>query len=177
MATGATAAVRAHATKSATAEGRHRERPYRCARITSRPAGEHCTRLVAATERQLEKAAERAEQSLRRFARDWSPARTDEPVGTAGNSNADWRARRDALVPRLDQRVRDMEQTLQRLDPRDLDQVELEHARERVELMKEDGKRIRGASENEWWELTRERVRAQLDRLDAAIDRLAQGRV
>lgn len=63
------------------------------------------------------------------------------------------------------------------LDPRDFDASELDHARERVELMKEDAERIRGASGDEWWELTKKRVRAQFDRLDAAIDRLAQGRV
>ena len=128
-------------------------------------------------EQQLERAAERAEQSVRTFARDWSPSTKDESVGTAGDANADWSARRDALVTRLEQRVRDMEQALERLDPRDFDHAELEHARERVDLMKEDAERLRGASEDEWWELTKERVRAQLDRLDAAIDRLAQGRV
>ena len=126
-------------------------------------------------ERQMERAAERAEQSVRSLARNWTPPENRDSVATTG-TDTDWASRRDRLVTRLEERVRSMERALGQLDPRDFERQELEHTRDRIELMKEDTERVRAASEDEWWELTKERVRAQLDRLDAALDRVAQGR-
>ena len=69
-----------------------------------------------------------------------------------------------------------MEEALDSVDPREAKQLEVENARARVEQMKEDTERLRRASEAEWWDVTKERVNAYLNRLDAAIDRLAEGR-
>lgn len=124
-------------------------------------------------ERQLERTAERVQQDVRRVARSWTPAEASDEVATSGETS-DWRARRDALVSGLERRIRDMEEALEGLDPRD---PGVEQARERVQHMKDDAERVRGASEDGWWEITKARIRVSLDRVDAAIDRLAAGRV
>jgi hypothetical protein len=126
-------------------------------------------------ERQLERMAERVEQDVRTVARNWTPSRDTDEVGTTGDQS-DWAQRRDALVARTERRVREMETALAELDPRDADQPDVESTRARVQHMKEDTDRLRRASDAEWWDLTKERLNAYLERLDAAIDRLAESR-
>ena len=127
-------------------------------------------------ERQLERAAEDVEQNVRRLARNWNPPGETAEVATSG-SQTDWRARRDALVARMEARVRSMEEALEGLDPRSAGEQAVGSARARVEQMKEDTARVRNASEADWWEMTKARANAALERLEAAIDRLAEGRV
>ena len=126
-------------------------------------------------ERQLERMAERVEQEVRTFARNWTPSPDTDEVGTSGDQT-DWAQRRDALVARMEQRIREMEQALADIGPGDGNEADVEDTRARVEHMKEDTERLRRASEAEWWDVTKARLSAYLDRLDAAIDRLAEGR-
>lgn len=126
-------------------------------------------------QRELERTAEKVEQNVRTFARRSTPPVETDDVAIAGDGDG-WAARRDALVARMEKRIRAMEEALDSVDPREAKQLEVENARARVEQMKEDTERLRRASEAEWWDVTKERVNAYLNRLDAAIDRLAEGR-
>jgi len=122
-------------------------------------------------QRVVERTADDVEQDVKRFARRWTPPSAE--VGTTGADSA-WEARRDQLVRRMDARVEAMEEALEDIDLRGAPEREVEDTRARVKKMKEDADRLRRASENDWWDITKERVNEYIDRLDASIDRVRE---
>jgi DNA repair exonuclease SbcCD ATPase subunit len=118
-------------------------------------------------ERDLEQEADEIEQDVRRFARRWTPADTRE-VGTAGDETS-WEARRDRLVARIEARIEAMEEAFKDVDSRTAREVE--ETRGRVGELREDTNRLRRASEDQWWEVTRERIENYIERLEASIER------
>jgi hypothetical protein len=122
-------------------------------------------------ERVVERTADEVEEDVRRFARRWTPPAA--AVGTTGADSA-WEARRDQLVKRMDARIEAMERALEDIDLRGAQEREVEDTRARVKKMKEDADRLRNASEDDWWDITKKRVNEYVDRLDASIDRVRE---
>lgn len=125
-------------------------------------------------ERVMEQTADEVEQDVRRFARRWTPGEARE-VGTAGTTTS-WEARRDQLVARMEARIDAMEKALEDVDLRGAQQAEVDDTRARVRKMKEDTDRLRNASATDWWDITKQRVTDYLERVEASIDRVGDGR-
>jgi hypothetical protein len=127
-------------------------------------------------ERVLERTVEDVEQDVRRFARQWTPPPSSEQqVGTTGD-NTTWEARRDRLVERIEQRIEAMETALEDVDVTGAEQTEVEDTRARIRKMREDNDRLRNASEEDWWDITRQRVAEYVDRVEQSIRRLDDNR-
>jgi hypothetical protein len=124
-------------------------------------------------ERQLERAAADLEADVRRHARNLKDATA--PTRPAADTS-DWRARRDALLARVEERVDAFEAALRDAGDRDAGPKEVEDTEVRVKRLREDADRLRDASENDWWDVTKQHVSAAIERIDAAIDRLTTGR-
>lgn len=123
------------------------------------------------TQAELEEEANEIEQDVRRFARRWTPGDSSSEVGTTGDDTS-WRARRDRLVSRLEARIESMEEALKGSDARGADQEDVEETRERVSNLREETNRLRNAEEDNWWDVTRDRISEYIDRVEAAIRRL-----
>jgi hypothetical protein len=121
------------------------------------------------TQNTLEEEANEAEQDVRQFARRWAPAESSNEVGTTGD---DWRARRDRLVSRIEARIDAMEQALRDDAARGANQRDVEETRERVSDLRKETNRLRNASEEDWWDVTRDRMNDYIDRIEASIRRL-----
>jgi hypothetical protein len=121
-------------------------------------------------ERTLERTAEDVEQDVRRFARRWTEPELDVE-GTVGTAET-WEARRERFVRRMEARIESMETALKDIDLKGAQETEVEDTRARVRKMREDTDRLRNASENDWWEITKARVSEYIDRVDRSIDRL-----
>jgi hypothetical protein len=65
-----------------------------------------------------------------------------------------------------------MEQALRDIDGPDVDKEDVEETRARVRAMREENERLRQASDDDWWDVTRDRVTRTVDRIEDRIDRL-----
>jgi len=122
------------------------------------------------TEREFEQAANEVEQDVKRFARRWTEPRTDAEVGTTGTDTS-WDARRDRFVARMRARIEAMENALRDVDNNRAREGEVDDTRARVHQLRDDVDRLDRADENDWWEVTRTRVEAWMDRLEARMNR------
>ena len=126
-------------------------------------------------ERVMDRTVADIEADVKRFARRWPEAKQQAEVGTSGAGDA-WEARRDRVVARLQARIDAMEEALKDIDLKGAKETELEDTRARVVKLKADTDRLRTASEEDWWELTKQRVNDYIERVDRSIDRLDDNR-
>ena len=122
-------------------------------------------------EREWERSAADAEADVKRSARRWTPAIEDKAAAVAGDSET-WAARRDRLVNAAQRRLDAMEQALRDIDGPDVDKEDVEQTRARVRTMREENERLRKATDDDWWDVTRDRVTRTVDRIEDRIDRL-----
>jgi hypothetical protein len=123
-------------------------------------------------EREWERRAADTEADVKRHAPRWNPeAVEDKTAATVGDSDT-WAARRDRLVNATQRRIDAMEQALRNIDGPDVDKEEVEETRARVRTMREENERLRQATEDDWWDVTRDRVTRTVDRIEDRIDRL-----
>jgi hypothetical protein len=126
-------------------------------------------------ERQIERAAENLEQDVRRYARNWKAPDTTGETGTAGETS-DWHVRRDQLIARMQARIEALEAALRDVSVRDADKADVEDTRMRVKQLREDTGRLRDTTEQDWWDVTTQRLERSIERIDAAIDRITNNR-
>jgi TolA-binding protein len=125
-------------------------------------------------ERELERAAEEVERDVRRVARDWRALSPEAAVGTVG-TDATWEARRDRLVARLERRIEAMAAALEdtsRQEDREDRKARVDQTRARLQQMKDDTDRLRTASDDDWWQVTKQRIDTSLDRIAAELRQL-----
>ena len=87
-------------------------------------------------------------------------------------SNAPFTSRRDRFVADLRGRVDAMEQALDKVKTRGAQETEVEDTRARVKKLGEDVDRLRSASAEEWWDVSKTRVTEYLDRVENSVNRL-----
>jgi chromosome segregation ATPase len=87
-------------------------------------------------------------------------------------SSAPFTSRRDRFVTDLRARVDAMEQALDTVRARGAQETELEDARARVKKLGEDVDRLRSASADDWWDVSKARVTEYVDRVEASVGRL-----
>ena len=65
-----------------------------------------------------------------------------------------------------------MERALDSVKARGAQETELEDARARVKKLEDDVDRLRSASADDWWDVSKVRVTEYLDRVEASVNRL-----
>jgi len=121
-------------------------------------------------EQRMERTAEDVEQDVRRFARRWTEPKL-EAEGTIGSSD-NWEARRERFARRMELRIEAMENALKEIDLKGAQETEVEDTRARLKKMREDTDRLHNATEEDWWEITKNRVNDYIERIDRSINRL-----
>ena len=121
-------------------------------------------------EQRMERTAEDIEEDVRRFARRWAEPKL-EAEGTIGSSD-NWEARRERFARRMESRIEAMENALKDIDLKGAQETEVEDTRARLKKMREDTDRLHNATEEDWWEITKERVNDYIERVDRSINRL-----
>jgi len=81
-------------------------------------------------------------------------------------------SRRDKFVDDLRARVDAMQQALDRVKARGAQKTEIEDTRARVKKLGDDVDRLRSASADDWWDVTKTRVNEYVDRVEASVKRL-----
>ena len=121
-------------------------------------------------EQRMERTAGDVEQDVRRFARRWTEPKL-EAEGTVGSTD-NWEARRERFARRMELRVEAMENALKDLDLKGAPETEVEDTRARLKKMREDAERLHNTTEEDWWEITKDRVNDYIERVDRSINRL-----
>ena len=101
-----------------------------------------------------------------------TPARASNRGTEEVPNSAPFTSRRDAFVADLRSRVDNMERALDSVKARGAQETELEDARARVKKLEDDVDRLRSASADDWWDVSRARVTEYLDRVEASVKRL-----
>ena len=101
-----------------------------------------------------------------------TPAKTPNGRTEEAPSSAPFTSRRDAFVADLRSRVDSMERALDGVKARGAQETELEDTRARVKKLEDDVDRLRSASANDWWDVSKVRVTEYLDRVEASVNRL-----
>jgi len=127
-------------------------------------------------ERAMNRTADDIEADVRRLAGDaaFQQQKNKEEVGTKGDevTTAPFASRRDALVADLRIRVDAMKGALDKVKARGAQETEIEDTRARVKKLDDDVDRLKAASADDWWDVSRQRVTEYVDRLESSVGRL-----
>jgi hypothetical protein len=125
-------------------------------------------------EQAVRRTAEDVEADVRRLAGDLKVMPPAGPTGTTGQSPSTepFTSRRDAFVNDLRARVDAMERALDSVKARGTKETEIEDTQARVRKLGEDLDRLRSASADDWWDVSRDRVAEYVDRVETSIGRL-----
>jgi DNA repair exonuclease SbcCD ATPase subunit len=121
-------------------------------------------------ERAMERTAADIEQDVKRLAPKMPAPAAAAEEATTGTTG--FEARRDRFVTRLRSRVDAMEKALEAVKADGARATEVKDTRARVDKLKEDLDRLRGASADDWWDISRRRVTEYIDRVEGSIRRL-----
>jgi hypothetical protein len=94
------------------------------------------------------------------------------PVATDTPATAPFTSRRDAFVTATKGRVNTFRRALEPVKADGPREAELKDTKARVEKMAEDLDKLASASADDWWDVTKDRVEAYLDRVEASVKRL-----
>jgi chromosome segregation ATPase len=97
-------------------------------------------------------------------------ASTDSPVENV--NAAPFTSRRDAFVDEVRVKVDAMEKALDNVKASAARKTEVEDTRARVAKLGDDVDRLRSASADDWWDITKARVSEYIDRVEQSVDRL-----
>jgi DNA repair exonuclease SbcCD ATPase subunit len=99
------------------------------------------------------------------------PANTTDRSGEAVSTEP-FTSRRDNFVANLRARVDAMGKALDGVKTKGAQETEVEDVRARVKKLGDDVDRLRRASADDWWDVTKTRVTEYVDRVDQSVDRL-----
>jgi hypothetical protein len=125
-------------------------------------------------EQAMRRTADDIEADVARLAGSVKPARPDTTANADGEavSTEPFTSRRDKFVADMEARVEAMKQSLDNLKTRGPQETEREDIRARVNKLGEDVDRLKSASADDWWDVTKARVTEYVDRIDESVDRL-----
>jgi DNA repair exonuclease SbcCD ATPase subunit len=121
-------------------------------------------------ERATERTLDDVEADVQRFAKGTAPtpAANAEPVGTT----AGFEERRNAWLASARARLDAMEERLKSVKADGARETELQDTRARIDKLQDDLDRLRSVSADEWWDVSKARVREYIDRVERSIGRL-----
>ena len=125
-------------------------------------------------EQAMARTADDIEADVRRLAGKAAPAPA-RPTGTTGArdaAEAPFTSRRDAFISSLQDRVDAMEKSLESVKAAGARETELADTRARVAKLEADIDKIRSASADDWWDVSKERVTGYVERVEDSIGRL-----
>jgi len=94
------------------------------------------------------------------------------PVPTDTPATAPFTSRRDAFVTEMKGRVNTFRRALEPVKANGPRETELSDLKARVEKLNEDLDKLAGASADDWWGVTKNRVEAYIDRVERSVRRL-----
>ena len=122
----------------------------------------------------MRRTADDIEADVRRLAGSTVLQQKQEEVGTRGEdpAAAPFESRRDDFVADLRTRVDAMKAALDKVKARGARETELEDTQARVKKLEDDVDRLKSASADDWWDVSRKRVTEYVDRLESSVGRL-----
>jgi hypothetical protein len=122
----------------------------------------------------MRETADDIEADVSRLAGKVTPTPPQATSRTTGEnvSTEPFTSRRDKFVADLRARVDAMEQALDKVKARGAQETEIEDTRARVKKLADDVDRLRSASADDWWDVTKARVGEYVDRVEASVKRL-----
>ncbi len=127
-------------------------------------------------ERVMERTADDIEEDVRRLARA-KPAPAPAKEAVPSPAAAPFESRRDQLVARLKARAQAMEDRLKNVRAKGAQETELHDTRARISKLQEDLDKLGSASADEWWDISAERVRDYIARVNESIGRLDDNKI
>lgn len=100
-----------------------------------------------------------------------TPSKTEDVQGETVSTEP-FTSRRDEFVAEMRTRVDAMKQALDSVKASGAKETELEDVRARIDKLSEDIDRLKSASPDDWWDVSKERVTEYVDRIDRSVDRL-----
>ena len=98
--------------------------------------------------------------------------RTTENAHGEAVSTAPFTSQRDEFVAAMAARVDAMKQALDKVKASGPAQTEVEDVRARINKLGDDVDRLKSASPDDWWDVTKARVTEYVDRIDRSVNRL-----
>jgi hypothetical protein len=125
-------------------------------------------------EEAMKRAADDIEADVSRLAGTVRSARPSTTVDADGErvSTEPFSSRRDTFVGQMRVRVDAMKQALDNVKPSGALKTEVEDVRARVNKLGDDLDRLKSASPDDWWDVTKARVTEYVDRIDRSLNRL-----
>jgi len=126
-------------------------------------------------ERAMTRTADDIEADVRRLSGNKVEPAAAGPTGTTGTGNggtAAFTSSRDAFVASLHARAEAMEKSLDNVKASGPRKSELDDTRARVKKLEEDVDKLRSASADDWWDLSKARVTDYVDRVESSVARL-----
>jgi hypothetical protein len=122
----------------------------------------------------MKRSADDIESDVSRLAGKVNPAPPATTTDADGErvSTEPFTSRRDAFVASMKTRVEAMERSLDSVDATGPRKTEVDDVRARVKKLGEDVDRLRSASADDWWDVTRARVSEYVDRVEGSVKRL-----
>ena len=88
------------------------------------------------------------------------------------SATAPFTSRRDSFVAEMQGRVDALDRALEKVTAKGARETELNDTRDRVKKIAADLDRLAAATADDWWDVSRDRVREYLDRVETSIKRL-----
>jgi hypothetical protein len=123
-------------------------------------------------EEAMKQTADDIESDVSRLAGKVTSPHTPATKTAEGASTEPFTSRRDRFLADLRARAEAMEHALDNLKAKGAQQTEVEDTRARLKKLSGDIDRLRSASADDWWDVTKSRVTEYLDRVEASVKRL-----
>jgi hypothetical protein len=125
-------------------------------------------------EQAMRRTADDIEADVARFAGKVTPAKPSATSDQSGEtvSTEPFTSRRDRFVADLRARVDAMNKAMDGVKSTGAQHTEVEDVRARVQKLGDDVDRLRTASADDWWDVTKARVTEYVERVEQSVDRL-----
>lgn len=125
-------------------------------------------------EESMRRTADDIEADVARLAGKITPAATPRTTAVNGEtvSTAPFTSQRDEFVAQMRARTDAMKQALDNVKASGPKETEVEDVRARINKLGDDIDRLKSASADDWWDVTKARVTEYVDRIDRSVNRL-----
>jgi hypothetical protein len=124
-------------------------------------------------ERAMKETADDVEADVKRFVRTLPAAEASKEMKDAAEASAaPFESRRDRFAADIEARIDSWKAGLDKVRVRGARETELKDLQARIDKLDADVDRLKKASADDWWDLTKERVSEYIDRVEESVARL-----